>query len=294
MPKALDLANKRFGRLVALYPLKERKNGKIIWHCQCDCGNVRDVVSTTLQRGLCLSCGCLQKEQASKANAYDIAGQKFNYLTAIERVPGGKWKCQCDCGNITYVQTTKLVNGLTKSCGCYQKQRISETSLKDLTNQRFGKLVVLERDPNFIKKVKWICKCDCGNIISCWGNNLSSGNVSSCGCEKKSHGEQKITQLLIDNNIPFETEYSFEDCINPKTGRRLRFDFFVNKKYLIEYDGIQHHISSNNIGWGENIEDIQYRDSIKDKYCKEHNIPLIRIPYTKYNTLTINDLLLQK
>ena len=59
MPKALDLANKRFGRLVALYPLKERKNGKIVWHCQCDCGNVRDVVSTTLQKGLCLSCGCL-------------------------------------------------------------------------------------------------------------------------------------------------------------------------------------------------------------------------------------------
>ena len=84
-------------------------------------------------------------------------------------------------------------------------------------------------------------------------------------------------------------EKTFETCINPKTKRLLRFDFYVNNQYLIEFDGIQHFIQSKN--W-EPLEDTQYRDNIKNQWCKENNIPLIRIPYTKLNTLTIDDLLL--
>ena len=55
--------------------------------------------------------------------------------------------------------------------------------LIDLTGQRFGKLVVLERDTS--KKAKptfWICKCDCGNLCSISMNHLRSGQTESCGC----------------------------------------------------------------------------------------------------------------
>ena len=67
---------------------------------------------------------------------------------------------------------------------------------------------------------------------------------------------------------------------------------FVDNKYLIEYDGIQHSTDTPMKNWGESIDDLQYRDNIKTQWCKDNNIPLIRIPYTKYKNLTIEDLLL--
>jgi hypothetical protein len=62
----------------------------------------------------------------------DLAGQKFNRLTAIERIDG-KWLCICDCGRITKVEAWRLNNGNTKSCGCLHKESISlpETQIQD-------------------------------------------------------------------------------------------------------------------------------------------------------------------
>lgn len=53
----------------------------------------------------------------------------------------------------------------------------------------------------------------------------------------------------------------------------------------IEYDGYTHF--SANGGWNteENLAKIQYSDRIKNNYCKEHNIKLIRIPYTDFKNL---------
>ena len=112
----------------------------------------------------------------------------------------------------------------------------------------------------------------------------------SCGCLKMSRGEYKIADLLKSYNIPFTREQTFETCINPKTNRKLRFDFFVNNSYLIEYNGNQHY--QKEAGWDETLEEIQYRDNIKIEWAKNNNIPLIIIPYTKYDTLDIDDLLL--
>jgi hypothetical protein len=43
--------------------------------------------------------------------------------------------------------------------------------------------------------------------------------------------------MLKDLNIPFEREYSFKNCIFPESNALARFDFFVNKEYIIEVDG---------------------------------------------------------
>ena len=52
-----------------------------------------------------------------------------------------------------------------------------------------------------------------------------------------SHGEIEISTILKEYNIPFEMEKTFKTCINPKTKKLLRFDFYVNNQYLIEFDG---------------------------------------------------------
>ena len=58
--------------------------------------------------------------------------------------------------------------------------------LIDLTNQKFGKLTVLERDYETKKKgTYWKCQCDCGNIVSVLSQHLRSGHTKSCGCLKE-------------------------------------------------------------------------------------------------------------
>ena len=70
----------------------------------------------------------------------------------------------------------------------------------------------------------------------------------------------------------------------------MPFDFYVNNEYLIEYDGEQHFDKNSFF----NYEYTHIHDKIKSKWCKDNNIPLIRIPYTKYNDLCLEDLLLDK
>ena len=57
--------------------------------------------------------------------------------------------------------------------------------LIDLTNQKFGKLLVLEKAITQNEKVMWKCLCDCGNIVIVKGVNLKNNRTKSCGCLKK-------------------------------------------------------------------------------------------------------------
>lgn len=78
----------------------------------------------------------------------------------------------------------------------------------------------------------------------------------------------------------------------PQEVEKRSFDFYVNNSYIIEFDGSQH-FKYTNIGWDtkEHFERTHKSDLIKNKYCFEHNIPLIRIPYNaKY---TFEDLKLE-
>ena len=56
-----------------------------------------------------------------------------------------KWKCICSCEehNVSYLTTSDLNSGHSKSCGCYNRE-IARKRFKDFTGQRFGKLVVIE------------------------------------------------------------------------------------------------------------------------------------------------------
>jgi hypothetical protein len=60
-----------------------------------------------------------------------------------------------------------------------------------------------------------LCKCDCGNpnLESIDGTSLRTGKKTNCSlCRPRSKGENKIKEILLENNIPFVQEKSFEDC----------------------------------------------------------------------------------
>lgn len=56
---------------------------------------------------------------------------------------------------------------------------------EDLSGQKFGRLLVIERAPNKGGRTSWYCKCDCGNEIQVISKSLKDGNTKSCGCLHK-------------------------------------------------------------------------------------------------------------
>ena len=156
-----------------------------------------------------------------------------------------------------------------------------------MVGKTYNWLTVLERDlsPEHIgheNDAYWICRCNlCGSIKSIRGISIRNGLTKSCGCIN-SVGETTIAKILTQYNINFKREYSFEDL---KYIDKLRFDFAIfndNNEllHLVEYDGNQHFVTHNS-GWNnqENLNKIQIRDTLKNEYCKEKGIKLIRIKY---------------
>lgn len=307
--RAEDLRGQKFGRLIPLYRVKNNTENRVQWKCLCDCGNMTIILAKELKAGKRKSCGCLNtgknihisslkhEDEILLGKAENLAGQKFGRLTALYRTfdqnDKTMWMCLCECGNKVKVAKDALKAGETKSCGCYRKEVAAKKNFVDKSNQKFGHLTVLcdsgQRTP--AKKILWKCQCDCGNIINVTTGDLTTGHIQSCGCVK-SRGQKIIIQLFLNNNIPFKTEKCFDTCRFKDTNKLARFDFYIpNRNYLIEYDGEQHYV-----GWHNDEDDLFKNithDEYKNQWCKENNIPLIRIPYWHLDKLTIEDLLLE-
>ena len=183
-------ANTRFTRLVTVRQVDEYDPyGLKKWLCQCDCGNTVITSEKYLLNGHKKSCGCLQRESRYNKGE-NLIGKKFNRLTVIAKSPNSnstkrKWICRCDCGNIIEAFGENLKRGNTKSCGCLNRE-LARARYRDITGQRFGKLVAIERyngeDHRKNKTIRWLCQCDCGNTTVVTLSNLTSGHTTSCGC----------------------------------------------------------------------------------------------------------------
>jgi hypothetical protein len=98
-----------------------------------------------------------------------------------------------------------------------------------------------------------------------------------CGCPycNESKGEKIIKTFLNKNNILFERQKGFNDCVYKS---KLFFDFYLpNFNMCIEYDGLQHFKKIEFFGGEKNFELIKMRDYIKTKYCENNKIFLLRI-----------------
>ena len=272
MGKILDLTNKRFGKLKVIS--KTKKNNRVAWICQCDCGNETIVITNSLTSGNTKSCGC-------GLNCPNEIGKRYGKLTVIEKAQSknnkSQWKCQCDCGKIIVVSGDCLHRGQVRSCGCLK--------IIDETGNKYFNLQVLSLENVKNGVAYWNCKCACGNQIVVAGSHLRSGHTKSCGCLKSS-GEFKINQILLNNSINFKTQYTIK--IN---NSYYRFDYAIfddNNQLLklIEFDGEQHFPEYENQYY--NYQITHKRDLVKNQYCKNNGITLNRIPYWERNNLSLD------
>ena len=228
-----------------------------------------------------------------KYNDGDMVGP--NNIIMIQRLyrqNNRKWMCEFKCpicGKPFVARLSHVTSGAIASCGCLHSYVCS----KNLLKQKFGKLEVIKKTDkkSYDGRVIWQCKCDCGNIVEVSSKNLLDGTTSSCGC-LRSKGEELLQKIFTNNSINFIKEYSFKDCKDKDNGK-LRFDFYLpDYNCSIEYDGVQHFIY--NKGWNtkDNYGTLIRHDTIKNNYCKNNNINLLRIPYTEFDAISNNNQIL--
>lgn len=134
-----------------------------------------------------------------------------------------------------------------------------------------------------------IWKCECGNIFKRTLEELGHRKVYRCPiCTNRVSGNEfKIQQFLNLYNIEYIKEYKFKDC---KYKKELPFDFYLPKYNLcIEAQGEQHYkpVLFGGRSKKDSIKEFYFqreKDKIKENYCKEHKISLLKIPYLDLNS----------
>lgn len=234
----------------------------------------------------------------------DLTGQTFGYWYVIKRAKNSKsgkarWLCKCTKCNETIIDVDggHLRRGDTTKCTKCRQKAMTEAVIKNETGKTYGFLYVNRRATEEEKPRKdrtgvyWNCTCTkCGrkNVIV-FGDYLRKGQTKSCGCIN-SYNESKICQMLDEMNIKYIQQQKFKDLTSTdRSCDQLPFDIGVYNNnqllYIIEYDGIQHFEKNH---FHNTYNTIHKNDLLKNQYCFNNNIPLIRIPYNKeYN---LNDL----
>ena len=193
--------------------------------------------------------------------------------------------CKCKhCGN----EWSATANSLLMGGGCpecaklLRREHIKKSHkhfIQELNEVNEG-ILILEEYQGANLDIK--CKClECNYEWQTKANDLLRGH----GCPEcnKSHGETYISQYLQSHNIDFIPQYRFEDCKNIKP---LPFDFYLPKHNIcIEYDGKQHFEPIDIFGGEDEFIATQCRDNIKNQYCQQKHITLIRIPYFDYSKI---------
>lgn len=221
----------------------------------------------------------------------------------------------CDKHTHFIARIANVKNGHTKSCGClslkasintinkynqsehtvWNRQQINEGD----TVGNNGVIYLYDVEPYLSPKThrpyrRCVFRCPiCGELFTALLNNVQRNYTKGCGIHQ-SYGEQKVADILKENNYDFIRQYTFSD-LKGKSNHPLFFDFYLpNYNCCIEYDGIQHfEARDNNSKWNttENLIENQKRDEKKNKYCLKNNIKLIRIPYTDFDILDSNYLI---
>jgi hypothetical protein len=155
---------------------------------KCFCGNYFYVKPVYIISKLTKSCGCKKYDYSDIMQ--DIVGQTINrlYIDDYMGRHNGKhyYNVTCECGTKKSIERSSLRTGRTKSCGCYNLERISEANTVNYSGQKFGKLTIGKLAYNNTSgKAYYNTICDCGVNKIIRMNDIQSGRTISCGCHRK-------------------------------------------------------------------------------------------------------------
>ena len=129
-------------------------------------------------------------------------------------------------------------------------------------------------------KQQMLFQCKKGHLWKSRASVILEGK--GCPLCQETNGERLVRQWLEKNNINYEYQKTFDGCNDKK---RLPFDFYLPQYNMcIEFDGAQHFKPVDFAGKGEEwalkqFQKGKYHDDIKNQYCQDNNIRLLRISY---------------
>lgn len=254
-----------------------------------DCGNEWKSRPETLLKGHgCLNCCNIKQTKTHEEFVSEISNINPN-IEIISKYINNKTpiKAKCKtCGNIVKVRPSNLLSGANCPVCSVNNRRKSHLEFIEQLEKIDNSINVIGTYVNALNKIEVVCK-KCGTQWASKPNDLL--NYHGCpNCHNKSRGENKVKQYLIQRNIDYILQHRFCNCKNINT---LPFDFYIpSLNACIEYDGEQH-FRPVSFG-GHNAEKALQKfketcknDNIKNEYCKNNKIKLIRIPYTEFNNI---------
>lgn len=259
----------------------EKENGKVFIYFICNkhkIFGVQKMTKNNMSRNIkgCKYCKgdlpewFVRKKIQSEYPHIQIVGAYKNMTTPV--------KCKCLKHNVLWdITPQSILNGTS----CYQcgLEKLSKHRL--YTQEQFVSIIQkVNPDVEIISEYTGIkndilVKCKkCGYI---WSLNANSLKVNGTRCRKCSYtykGEDKIISVLNSIGCKYIHQYKFDDC---RDKRPLPFDFYLpDYNMCIEFDGQQHY--EPRFG-NDKFEITKYHDKIKNDYCRNRNIDLLRIPY---------------
>lgn len=212
-------------------------------------------------------------------NKRNITGECFGRLTVLSPSENKRgrthWLCQCSCGKTVVVQTSHLLLGHTKSCGCWKYELSCNRAKIDLMGQQIGRWFVIRQEDIHGQGTFWLCRCDCGIEKVVDGQSLRQGVSKSCGCLHDEVSSQRAIQRIISTNFG-----ASESCVLFLNGIEQQFGVVLERKFvlgnrvfdarignvLIEVDGEF---------WHSRYENVM-NDATKNRIAARHGFTLVR------------------
>ena len=194
-----------------------------------------------------------------------------------------KLKFRCNKGHIWESKAHDIKYSKVWCPYCSNSIKLTIEEMQEIAIKRGGKCLSKTYVDSHTKLL-WECKY--GHQWMAKPCQIKNSN-NWCPVCNESLGEKAVSDFLQSSNIIFEREKKFDDCKGKR--RMLSFDFYLpEQKILIEFDGKQHYMPVNFYGCSDEQAqkthlELIHNDELKNKYCVDSNILLLRIPHTIKN-----------
>jgi len=225
----------------------------------------------------CSKCnGGHKKEKNIIINDFNIKhNNKYDYSLMLYKNNKTKIKIICPIHGIFEQRPDDHLNGH----GCLKCSGKLKNNINDIikkSNIIHNNLYNYDKSVYINNSTNIIVTCSLHGDFNVTPNNHIN-KKSGCPKCKESEGEKYIRLYLENNNIKYINEKRFKNC---KYKLPLPFDFYLTEYNIcIEFDGIQHFKSLKVFGGDKRFKEQKVKDKIKDDYCLNNNINLIRISY---------------
>lgn len=236
----------------------------------------------------CKQCRKEEKVKWTKENIIKhVENNGYKFINFIE-FDYSKSIIEIWCGNPNHKHKISTFNdfhqnGRCRECSNENKIVWTEESIIDYIKKNNYEFIEFINYKGYLSRIK--IRCNKHNSYEVDFGNFKNGfRCPYCNMENiESKGEKEVERILNKFHIDYKKQYSFEDC---KHKKYLPFDFYLPQyNILIEYDGEYHFQIIEHFGGFNKFVDTKIRDTIKNIYCKNNNIKLIRIPYWEFNNI---------